>query len=190
MTVDMTPSKDPSIENEPHFQRRNQPEPKPAKPGPASDAPDGLHVPAPVFSKHSNEHIDYSVWDEPGVSGMVGKPSPDALTYDNWLRDKQAQWSQGKAWIAAAIVALLSAPWAFLIVGLSGFETGYQGSSGGAVAVGALVACGFIPLIQEIAKIALPLWVVVHATFATNYKEKRPAEKSYREEMLSEPTIW
>ena len=62
------------------------------------------------------------------------------------------------------IVAFLSGPWALLVLCLSCFEFGSGQSAGFYRAFDFLVVFAFVPLAQEMAKIALPLWVV----------EKRP----------------
>ena len=86
----MKPSKDHSIASEPHLQG---PQKKRAV-DPMIDPPAGFDIPAPVFSNQSLDHIDYSVFDEPGVAGMVGKSEPHQLTYANWLSANIARWSQ------------------------------------------------------------------------------------------------
>ena len=156
----MKPSKDHSVFSEPHLQA-------PQKHGdidPIVDPPAGFNVPAPVFSNQSMDHVDYSVYDEPGVAGMIGKAEPHALTYANWLTANMAGWSQSKAWAVTLIVSMLSGPWAILALCISFFEFGNYQSTGYYRAFDFLMVCAFIPLAQEIAKIALPLWVV----------EKRP----------------
>ena len=156
----MKPSKDHSVFNEPHLQA-------PQKHGdidPIVDPPAGFNVPAPVFSNQSMDHVDYSVYDEPGVAGMIGKAEPHALTYANWLIANMAGWSQSKAWAVTLIVSMLAGPWAILALCISFFEFGNYQSTGYYRAFDFLMVCAFIPLAQEIAKIALPLWVV----------EKRP----------------
>jgi hypothetical protein len=110
------------------------------------------------------EHVDYSVFDEPGVAGLVGKTAPDALTYSNWLTANMAQWSQTRAWAATLIISILSGPWAILAVSINEFNLGNFQSTFYYRAFDLLLVCAFVPLAQEIAKIALPLWVV----------EKRP----------------
>ena len=121
------------------------------------DRAPGLNVRPPQFSNHSDEDVDHTVWDEPGVRQLAGKPEPGALTYENWLDQREQEWSQAKAWAATFFLAILSGPFAIIAAILFG---GIQSQSVGYF----LLECGFSPLIQEISKIALLLWVI----------EKRP----------------
>lgn len=150
----MKPSKDSSIKHEPHMSGSSVPDP-------SQDQADGLDVPAPRFSKSQNDHVDYSVWDEPALGDLARQPNSEDLTYANWLNSRISEWSQGKAWVTTIFIGVLSGLWAFGAALFGAFSLAGSTSTG---VFGFLVVCAFAPLAQEICKVAIPLWVV----------EKRP----------------
>lgn len=150
------PSKDPDIRNEPHLSPADG---KNLIHDPAIDPPLGFQPPVRQFSQHSEEDIDHSVWDEPSLVPEVANATPEmALTYANWLNDRRSSWTQGQAWIITLGVILLSIPCAIVAAALSWF------SANQFVATDVIVACIAAPILQEIFKIMIPLWIV----------EKRP----------------
>lgn len=152
----MKPSKDPSVNHEPHLGKL-----PPSKPTPGVEQPEGLNIPAPQFSSTAQDHVDYSVWDEPALGDLAGKPKPGDLTYENWLSVRVDSWSQGNAWAATLVIGVLSGLWALGAAMFGGYTLAGEANVG---VFGFLVVCGFAPLAQEICKVAIPLWVV----------EKRP----------------
>lgn len=149
------PSKDPDIRNEPHL-----------RPGkvvsgfdPAIDAPLGFNSQPTEFSERSDEDIDHSVWDEPSLTPDVQASTPSsALTYANWLDRRRADWSEFNAWTVTLGVVMLSLPLA-AVAAIISWTTGNV-----FFVSDVFVACLAGPMLQEICKIAVPLWIV----------EKRP----------------
>ncbi len=144
----MEPSNDPSIHNEPHLRDPEIPKPM----NESVDRPLDFDQFVPSFSSESPDDVQHSVWDEPVlVNGLVRKPTEQDLTYSNWLRQRQLNWSQGKAWLATAMIAALSGPWALLLVLFNGLEFNRTN---------VIMVCFFAPLAQEVCKNAIALWVV------------------------------
>jgi len=149
------PSNDPDINNEPHL-----------RPGgivpnydPAIDAPLGFDSQPRHFSPHSEEDIDHSVWDEPSLTPDVSAATPEsALTYANWLTQRRESWTEFNAWTVTLGVTLLSIPMA-AIAAVINWTTGNV-----FMVTDVFIACLAGPMLQEICKIAIPLWIV----------EKRP----------------
>jgi len=149
------PSNDPDINNEPHL-----------RPGgiapnydPAIDAPLGFDSLPTQFSQHSEEDIDHSVWDEPSLRPEVSAAVPEsALTYGNWLKQRRESWTEFNAWTVTLGVILLSFPMA-VAAAIINWTTGNV-----LLVTDVFVACAAGPMLQEICKIAVPLWIV----------EKRP----------------
>ena len=115
------------------------------------DMPLGLN---PTPKTFQSEEIEHSVWDEPALAGMATDPHDD-FNYAAWIRERQASTSEIKSWIFVLAIALLSCPWG----AMTWFV--YLGNFGWGDVVTQLI---FAPLMQEISKIALLLWVI----------EKRP----------------
>lgn len=149
------PSNDPDIRNEPHLRPRlNEP-----VYDPAIDAPLGFDSQAREFSTNSEEDIDHSVWDEPSLTPAVAAATPEsALTYANWLKQRRESWTQFNAWTVTLGVILLSVPMA-IVAAFINWTTGNV-----LLVTDVFVACIAGPMLQEICKIAVPLWIV----------EKRP----------------
>ena len=141
----MKPSKDPSIQNEPQMH------PQVFRIDPV-DPPVAFEGQPRALNKDSEEDVQHSVWDEPGLSNeLSGSPSENDLTYANWLEGREAGWSQGKAWLVTFIVAILSGPLGLLLVAFNGLEFNRTSF---------ISVCLFAPLVQEICKNAIALWVV------------------------------
>ncbi|QEG22577.1 hypothetical protein [Mariniblastus fucicola] len=149
------PPNDPDIRNEPHLRPGN------VDPNldPAIDTPLGFNSAAIQFSPSSEEDIDHSVWDEPSLTPAVSASVPDsALTYANWLSQRRESWTQWQAWTVTLGVVLLSVPLAAIAAVISLF------SGNQFFVTDVILACIAGPIIQEIFKIMVPLWIV----------EKRP----------------
>jgi len=150
------PSNDPDIRNEPHLLPGYGKNPAD---DPAIDAPLGLDAQPTPFSQHSEEDIDHSVWDEPSLSPDVLDRTPkSALTYANWLSQRRENWSQWQAWTVTLGVILLSIPCAVIAAFISWFSGNHY------FVTDVILACIAGPILQEICKIMVPLWIV----------EKRP----------------
>ncbi len=149
-------SNDPDIRNEPHLLPTYGKDPAS---DPAIDAPLGLESPAVNFSPHSEEDIDHSVWDEPSLAPNVLATTPEsALTYANWLTRRRENWSEWQAWTATLGIILLSFPCAAIAAIISSVSGNHF------FVTDVFVACIAGPILQEICKIVVPLWIV----------EKRP----------------
>lgn len=149
------PSNDPDIRNEPHLL------PSASQPNydPAIDSPLGFESKPVDFSVSSEEDIDHSVWDEPSLAPEVATKVPDsALTYANWLQQRRESWTQLNSWTVTLGVVAATVPGAVL----AGFISWTLGNI--FLALDLFVVCLISPMLQEICKIAVPVWIV----------EKRP----------------
>ena len=151
----MKPSKHQGIENEPHML-------PPVKPGEATpaipnDNPLGLEATVEYTGESVDVQAERTVWDEPGLGSFASQQEKDSLTYANWLSARIRTWPEGKSWLVTLGVALCSGPWALLTSLAYIFKVGGHTSD-------AIIYCGFMPLVQEICKIAILLWII----------EKRP----------------
>ncbi len=112
--------------------------------------PHGPHLPA----LSPSELAEHSVWDEPATSTrLAGAPDSQAMT---WFRYSQLQHEQTPpllTWMITGLIVVLAGPLAIAGALLNGL---------GGDALVMMVVLG--PTIEEILKIALPLWIV----------EKRP----------------
>jgi len=149
------PSNDPDIRNEPHLQQGAMY----PKFDPAIDTPLGLDSAAVEFSIASEEDIDHSVWAEPTLNPDVSSAVPEsALTYRKWLDQRTSSWSEFSAWTVTFGVVSLSIPFAAFAAIVSWVTSNLF------VVSDLIVACLMGPLLQELCKILVPLWIV----------EKRP----------------
>lgn len=100
--------------------------------------------------------VDHTVWDEPGLAHDLAGSAPDeALTYSSWLAYRCDQTGVAKTWFVTVLVSLMAGP----IAVLTAF------AKGAAIGESQLVMLTvFGPLIEEIGKVAILLWVI----------EKRP----------------
>ncbi len=130
------PSSDPSIEHEPHLQRRDGAAPPPGPSGGNGDDP----APPPA--------IEHSAWDEPAL-GWRAAP-PEAETYAVWLRSRCRQTSGLRSWMVMGLAAYGAGPWALLGTFLS--------PHGGVFFLPYLVLFG--PAVEEVMKGALVFYLV------------------------------
>lgn len=136
------PSSDPSIEHEPHLA------------GHAFD----LHPTAPAQEagcEAAPAEIQHNVWEEPALSmDLAGGPSHPRQTYAGWLDDKIAATSYLSSLGVMIGLAFCAGPWGVL-------GALFGGGGGGVLSSAGLVAVTiFGPVTEEIAKVALALWVV------------------------------
>lgn len=142
------PSRDPSIEHEPHLSGAATPldaiDAKPALAGVAPSAPDD---------------VEHTVWDEPSLVARCNVEAPEGqLTYARWLDAGVARTTWLDSWVTTLLVVLAAGPWG--VVGA--FAAGSAGSE--VTFYGVLGAVVLAPVTEEITKLAAALWVV----------EKRP----------------
>jgi hypothetical protein len=143
-----TPSRDPSIENEPHWQFRQYD-------ADSSEARAGKKIQHEAGRSTADDAVEHTVWDEPVLSAeLAGTPADNQLTYSRWLMQKQTETSRVKSALVTLLVAIVAGPCGVLgALGGSG-ETSF--------AVAMIVFIG--PVTEEVMKVAAALWVV----------EKRP----------------
>jgi hypothetical protein len=145
-----SPSRDPSILNEPHLQDR-----------PFEADPSELQVERRLGSEatpdSADDAVEHTVWEEITLSPeLAGTAAEDQLTYARWLTQRQAETSWLKSLWVMLLVAVVAGPW-----GVLGALTG----GGGGESASRLVLIVLVgPITEEIMKIAAALWVV----------EKRP----------------
>ncbi|NQT53907.1 PrsW family intramembrane metalloprotease [bacterium] len=137
------PSRDPSVHAEPH--RRDdgfRPDPSERR---AERALRRAGKPS------TDERVDHSVWDEPGLTPELAGPTPDdALTYERWFERRHVETGLVKSWSVTLAIALAAGPWAVL--------GAFWGSGATLFSVVAMVAVG--PVVEEMMKVAVGLWVV------------------------------
>jgi hypothetical protein len=158
----MKSTNDPSIEFEPQYQTiPSRPKAKPRKDQPPAknyDPPLGMNPVAESLSTLSDDDVEYSVWDEPCLPAAQKQYlSDDALTYANWFSERKADFGAASSWAVTLVIACLSGPWGLMTLLFYGYGSGW---GWGQFTVTVLLA----PLLQELGKIMVLLWVV----------EKRP----------------
>jgi hypothetical protein len=144
-------ARDPSITAEPWFNQSDF----------VSDSPehavsnDSLAIQTsgrPSLANH--ELAEHSVWDEPSTSASLsGSPDSQAVNWYRYYLEQAAGTSPGWTWSITASIAILAGPAAILGSLLHGLN-----------ANGLAMLLFFRPTIEELLKIAFPLWIV----------EKRP----------------
>lgn len=111
---------------------------------------------SPVIDRNSfiRPEFDHSVWDEPGLSRTLSGDTPDhAVTwFGHYTRIRQST-SREKSWLITILTAIIGGPLAILGTLVEGAT---QSELLTAIAIG--------PTVEEVMKVALPLWIV----------EKRP----------------
>ena len=142
----MKPSHRPEIENEPHLQNRSFESP--------DEAPLGMDAKARQLDGSDENDVEHSVWDEPALSELAGKPSSKALCYSQWIQAKISKWPQSRAWLVTLAVGFIAAP----ILGIVGFGISqlFSGTQRGYT----LHALILLPLYDALFKVWLPLWIV------------------------------
>jgi hypothetical protein len=137
-------SRDPSIENEPHFRGLGASDP--------SELKAERVLRAEAARDAANAAPDHTVWDEPTLSAeLAGEASPEQITYARWLDHNLAQTSSLKSWITTLLVVVAAGPWGVLGAIFGGVEGGGSG-----FAMYTVIG----PITEEIMKIAAALWVV------------------------------
>ena len=142
------PSRDQSIEHEPHLQNR------------AYEQDASERRTQPGFSSEqarpaADDAVEHTVWDEPTLSTeLAGHCDESQLTYARWLTQRITETSFTKSWLVTLLVAVVAGPW--------GVFGALSGITGGSFALAMIVVIG--PITEEIMKVAAALWVV----------EKRP----------------
>lgn len=120
-------------------------------------------IPAAIEASHADgkspilplaDLAEHSIWDEPTTSSqLTAKPDAGAVTWFGYYRFKAEQTSAAKTWWVTLGIVLLSGPLAIL----GALFNGYSGN-------GLVMVVLMGPTVEEILKLALPLWVI----------EKRP----------------
>jgi hypothetical protein len=111
---------------------------------------------SPVVDTNSfiRPEVDHSVWDEPGLSRSLSGEAPDhAVTWFRYFTQMRESTSAKTSWLITILTVIIGGPLAILGTLIEG------GTQSGLLTV---IAIG--PTIEEIMKVALPLWIV----------EKRP----------------
>lgn len=111
---------------------------------------------SPVVDTNSfiRPEFDHSVWDEPGLSRSLSGEAPDhAVTWFSYYLRMRESTSARTSWLITILTAIIGGPLAILGTLIEG-----------ATQSGLLTVIAIGPTIEEIMKVALPLWIV----------EKRP----------------
>ncbi len=110
----------------------------------------------PVVDTNSfiRPEVDHSVWDEPGLSRSLSGEAPDhAVTWFSHYIQMRELTSARTSWLVTILTAIIGGPLAILGTLIEGVTQS-----------GLLTVIAIGPTIEEIMKVALPLWIV----------EKRP----------------
>jgi hypothetical protein len=98
--------------------------------------------------------VDHSVWDEPGLSRSLSGEAPDhAVTWFIYFTQMRESTTAITSWLITILIAIIGGPLAILGTLIEGTTQS-----------GLLTVIAIGPTIEEIMKVALPLWIV----------EKRP----------------
>lgn len=148
------PSRDPSIEHEPHLQGPRAQD--------AGQSDDPSEQRAEEILRHeaaraaADDAVEHTVWDEPALAPeLAGIAADDQITYASWLKRKLGETSSTKTWLVTMLIVLGAGP-------LGIFGALFSGIDGSAFNLAMIIIIG--PVTEEITKIAAALWVV----------EKRP----------------
>lgn len=104
-------------------------------------------------SRITADDVDHSVWDEPSYSALNGTKPSDGLRYESYLESNAREVTWFRSWMVVVFCALAAGPWAVLGALLNGLL-----NADALWGVIAIVVVG--PLVEEIMKVAIPLWVV------------------------------
>jgi len=140
-----TPSRDPSIEHEPHL--RDMPHA-----GDPSELRAERILQADAARSSADDAPDHTVWDEPVLSTeLAGEATAGQVTYARWLERKIDETSPTTSWLTTLLVVLVAGPWGVFGAMMGGVEGGGSG-----VAMYTI----FGPVTEEIMKITAALWIV------------------------------
>ncbi len=113
----------------------------------------GPHSPQPPESfwpRGTSWDPEQSVWDEPAILAQ-GQPLPEgAVSYGAWVQAQRAGFPLWKSLLVSTAVAVAAGP---LAVAGTFLSAGYTGTL-------ALLGAFLAPVVEEVMKAALPLWVV------------------------------
>jgi hypothetical protein len=139
-----SPSRDPSVEFEPHLREA-------AASDPSETRAERL-LRAEASRGDPDDVVDHTVWEEPTLSTeLAGPAADDQVTYSRWLERKIADTSPTKSWLTTLAIVLVAGPWGVI---------GAIGSGGGASNLSLVLVTIVGPVTEEITKIAAALWVV------------------------------
>lgn len=111
---------------------------------------------SPVVDTNSfiRPEVEHSVWDEPGLSRSLSGDAPDhAVTWFSYFTQMRESTSTETSWMITILTAIIGGPLAIAGTLIEGVTQS-----------GLLTVITIGPTIEEIMKVALPLWIV----------EKRP----------------
>jgi len=137
------PETDPSIENEPHLRGDQffQPDPSEQRAEPVAGPND------------ADELAEHGVWDEPALSPKLAGAAPaDAVTFATWWTRRAAETPFTTSWLVVLGIALVAGPLSIALTLLAQMSYGMQVFAVYVTVVG--------PLIEEVAEVALLMWVV------------------------------
>lgn len=121
---------------------------------PVIDHSNVIDSPSVDVNSFIRPEVDHSVWDEPGLSrSLSGEAPDDALTWFSDYMQRRESTSRETSWLITILTAIIGGPLAILGTLIEG-----------ATQSGLLTIITIGPTIEEIMKVALPLWIV----------EKRP----------------
>jgi len=131
---------DPSVFDEPHLLAGHVPDPSEAKAERAI-----------ARDRASDDRVQHSVWDEPGIaSELAGGPADDAETYAGWLERGRRATSAGRSWAVTLGLMLAAGPWAVL-----------GAIYGSGVSLSSIIAIVLAaPIVEEVMKSAATLTVL------------------------------
>ena len=146
----MNPDDPHGIENEPHLsERRFEMD--------TSEAEVAAELHMERQASTESDAVEHTVWSEPTVDpALAGEPGEDQLTYRGWLTKNIEQTSWATSLTVMFAVGLAAGPWSVI-------SAIYSSSTTGSI-FSLLMVTVFGPVAEEVAKVAMALWVV----------EKRP----------------
>jgi len=131
---------------EPHLRGR------PLQPDPSEERADRTLA----HGQRPDQGVEHTIWDEPALSPLLaGAVPPGELTYRRWLLERRDRTTAARSWAITIGAAAAAGPWAVL--------GAFWGSGRTVFSVAALIA--FAPLVEEMMKAALALYVVEKKPF-------------------------